>query len=58
MKQFLVSHGVEASRLDSKGYGQNKPIAPNINEAGKAKNRRVQFVILEQDPAPDAKKGK
>lgn len=58
VKQFLVSHGVEASRLEAKGYGQNKPIAPNINEAGKGKNRRVQFVITEQDPAPDAKKGK
>jgi outer membrane protein OmpA-like peptidoglycan-associated protein len=55
VKAFLVKSGVEASRLDAKGYGQNKPIAPNINEAGKQKNRRVQFVIIDQEPE---KKGK
>ena len=59
VKAFLVKAGVEGSRLDAKGYGQTKPIAPNINEAGKGKNRRVQFVIIDQDPAPaDVKKPK
>ncbi len=59
VRAFLVKAGVEASRLEAKGYGQTKPIAPNINEAGRAKNRRVQFVIVDQDPAPEApKKGK
>jgi len=58
VRSFLIKAGVEASRLDAKGYGQNKPIAPNINEAGKAKNRRVQFVIMDQDPAaPEPPKG-
>jgi outer membrane protein OmpA-like peptidoglycan-associated protein len=59
VKAFLVKAGVDAGRLDAKGYGQTKPIAPNINEAGKSKNRRVQFLIIDQDPAPaDAKKPK
>jgi outer membrane protein OmpA-like peptidoglycan-associated protein len=58
VRSFLIKSGVEASRLEAKGYGQTKPIAPNINEAGKAKNRRVQFLILEQDPAPEDPKGK
>jgi outer membrane protein OmpA-like peptidoglycan-associated protein len=57
VRNFLIKAGVEPGRLEAKGYGQNKPIAPNINEAGKAKNRRVQFVILDQDPAPEAPKG-
>jgi outer membrane protein OmpA-like peptidoglycan-associated protein len=56
VRAFLVKAGVDGSRLDARGYGQTKPIAPNINEAGRAKNRRVQFVILDQDPAPEAPK--
>ncbi len=56
VRKFLVDHGVEASRIESKGFGDKKPISPNINEAGKAKNRRVQFLIVDQDaPPPDPK---
>ena len=60
VKKFLVDHGVEGDRLVTHGFGDTKPVAPNINDAGKAKNRRVQFVILEQDqpPAEDKKKPK
>jgi outer membrane protein OmpA-like peptidoglycan-associated protein len=52
VKAFLVKNGVDASKLEAKGYGQDKPIAPNVSEAGKGKNRRVQFMILEQDEPP------
>jgi outer membrane protein OmpA-like peptidoglycan-associated protein len=44
----LVKRGIAKARLTAKGYGQDKPIADNANEAGKAKNRRVQFVIVER----------
>jgi outer membrane protein OmpA-like peptidoglycan-associated protein len=56
VKAFLMAHGVEESRLVTHGFGDTKPIAPNINDAGKAKNRRVQFVILEQDEPPKEEK--
>jgi outer membrane protein OmpA-like peptidoglycan-associated protein len=46
----LVERGVERGRLTPKGYGESQPIASNDTEAGREKNRRVQFVIL--DPAP------
>lgn len=48
---WLVAHGVSASRITAKGYGQAKPIVPNVTAQNRARNRRVQFIILEQDPA-------
>lgn len=48
---WLTSHGVEADRLVPKGYGQSKPLVPNVTAGNRARNRRVQFIILDQDPA-------
>ena len=44
----IASHGVDASRMTAKGYGQEKPLVPNSTEANRAKNRRVQVMITEQ----------
>ncbi len=46
VKAYIESKGVAASRLQAAGYGQEKPIADNKTNAGKAKNRRVEFKIL------------
>jgi len=51
VRNWLVQHGVTPDRLVAKGYGQTKPLVPNVTTANKAKNRRVQFIILEQDKA-------
>lgn len=47
--RWLTEHGVEANRLEAHGYGLEKPIADNGSDAGRAKNRRVEFNIIEQD---------
>jgi OOP family OmpA-OmpF porin len=43
---FLTKHGVNTKVLVAKGYGEEKPIAPNTTEAGRQKNRRIEFTVL------------
>jgi hypothetical protein len=40
--------------LVSRGYGQTKPLVPNVTTSNKARNRRVQFIILDKDTPPAA----
>jgi len=47
--KYLTEHGVSTGELVSIGYGVDRPIADNTTEAGREQNRRVEFVILEQD---------
>lgn len=46
VRTFLVSKGIDASRIETKGYGSSKPVASNTTDAGRATNRRVEFVVL------------
>ncbi len=43
VRGWLVSHGVEGSRLTAKGFGETKPVAENTTEDGRARNRRVDL---------------
>ncbi len=47
--RFLVGNGVEPDVLEAKGFGLSQPVDTNETEEGRAKNRRVEFVILEID---------
>jgi OmpA-OmpF porin, OOP family len=44
VKAQLVTMGIDAARLTTKGYGDTKPIGTNATPEGKATNRRVEFV--------------
>ncbi len=52
---YLTGKGIAADRLSSKGMGKSKPIADNETAAGKEKNRRVEFLIVEQDSTKGGK---
>ena len=45
VRTWLVNAGVASSRLSARGYGQDRPLAPNITARNRARNRRVQFMI-------------
>ena len=42
--EALIAQGIEAERLDAQGFGDQKPVASNLTELGKAQNRRVELV--------------
>jgi outer membrane protein OmpA-like peptidoglycan-associated protein len=48
VRDWLTSHGVEPDRLVAHGYGEERPLIPNVTKGMKAQNRRVQFIILGQ----------
>jgi outer membrane protein OmpA-like peptidoglycan-associated protein len=47
---YLVAKGVSTSRLRAAGYGFTKPIASNQTALGRARNRRVEFTIVSNEP--------
>lgn len=46
VKIYLVKQGVDEERIQTKGYGELKPLASNATSIGRRKNRRVQIIIL------------
>jgi outer membrane protein OmpA-like peptidoglycan-associated protein len=48
VRQYLIQHfKIDPKRLIAKGYGESQPIAENTTREGRAKNRRIEFVLLE-----------
>jgi len=45
VKTYLIEAKIDASRLQSKGYGEANPVASNESELGRAQNRRVELVL-------------
>ena len=45
VKDAIIEEGVQAERLQAKGYGESKPIADNATKEGRQENRRVEAEI-------------
>ncbi len=53
VREYLQSHqGVDPRRLSAIGYGETQPVASNETEAGRAKNRRVEFELQRNGTSP------
>jgi chemotaxis protein MotB len=44
--EFLIAAGLDRKRLSGLGYGENRPVADNATPEGRAKNRRVEIVLV------------
>ncbi len=47
---LIIKHSFNPKQLSASGYAEFHPIAPNETETGKAKNRRVEIIVLGKDP--------
>lgn len=47
VREYLIRGGINANRIQAKGYGESNPIASNDTDDGRKSNRRTEFVIIE-----------
>jgi outer membrane protein OmpA-like peptidoglycan-associated protein len=47
VKRYLVGKGVDEKRVETRGYGPDKPVADNDTKDGRTKNRRIEFTIVQ-----------
>lgn len=47
VRNYLVSKGIDPSRMTVKGYGESVPLMDNSTSEGRAFNRRIEFKVIE-----------
>jgi outer membrane protein OmpA-like peptidoglycan-associated protein len=47
VRDYLVQRGIDGSRMTTRGYGETTPLVPNDSDENRAKNRRIQFQVLQ-----------
>jgi outer membrane protein OmpA-like peptidoglycan-associated protein len=47
VRDWLITRGIAADRIQTKGYGQDSPVSTNSTEEGRALNRRIEFRVIE-----------
>lgn len=56
VSRFLQQNGITATRLTTKGFGEQKPVASNDNPSGREQNRRVEIAIVASKALVDSAK--
>jgi len=46
---YLSENGVERNRMTAIGFGETKPVGDNSTDAGKAQNRRIEFIVTQSE---------
>jgi outer membrane protein OmpA-like peptidoglycan-associated protein len=46
VRQWLINAGIDAARIEAKGFGDEQPLVPNLTAESRARNRRVQFTLM------------
>lgn len=49
VREYLVSQGIDANKLSTRGMGETEPVADNSTEQGRFRNRRIEFMVNDQD---------
>lgn len=52
VKAYIVSQGIDQTRIETRGAGPDEPIADNKTAAGKQKNRRIEFKLITEAQTP------
>jgi outer membrane protein OmpA-like peptidoglycan-associated protein len=47
VREYLIARGIQANRIQSKGAGPDVPLTTNDTLAGRQKNRRIEFRVME-----------
>lgn len=55
-RYLIEKGGLDSARVSAVGYGDRRPVAPNGNEDGRIKNRRVEILLYEPQVSPEASK--
>jgi outer membrane protein OmpA-like peptidoglycan-associated protein len=47
VKKYLMEHGIEGKRLETRGHGHQEPVGDDATQGGRAANRRVELILVE-----------